>query len=62
MEPGRDSADVARLLNGVEPHRLVTYPPYGGSYDPAWRNAAGASTTCRTGKVLNDDRADWREG
>ena len=32
------------------------------SYDPAWRNqrrAAGA--TKRTGKVLNDDRADWRE-
>ena len=33
-------------------------------YDPGWRNqvgAAGATKTKRTGKVLNDDRADWRE-
>jgi DNA modification methylase len=56
-----DPADVARLLGGVRPHLMVTDPPYGVSYDPAWRNRAGASTTRRTGKVLNDDRADWRE-
>ena len=31
------------------------------NYDPAWRNKAGLSATKRTGKVLNDDRADWRE-
>ena len=31
------------------------------SYDPSWRNTAGLSATKRTGKVLNDDRADWRE-
>ena len=30
-------------------------------YDPSWRNQTGASATRRTGKVLNDDRADWRE-
>jgi DNA modification methylase len=30
-------------------------------YDPAWRNQAGLSSTQRTGKVLNDHRADWRE-
>ena len=41
--------------------RLVTDPPYGVEYDPAWRNDAGAAKTTRTGKVLNDDRADWRE-
>ena len=28
---------------------------------PDWRNRAGAAKTKRTGKVLNDDRADWRE-
>ena len=28
---------------------------------PSWRNKAGAASTRRTGKVLNDDRADWRE-
>jgi hypothetical protein len=40
---------------------MVTDPPYGVEYDPAWRNQTGASATKRTGKVLNDDRADWRE-
>ncbi len=40
---------------------MVTDPPHGVSYDPAWRNACGPSQTARTGKVLNDDRADWRE-
>jgi DNA modification methylase len=30
-------------------------------YDPDWRNRAGTSQTKRTGKVLNDDRADWRD-
>jgi DNA modification methylase len=56
-----DADDVAALLNGVEPHLMVTDPPYGVAYDPAWRNAAGAAKTVRTGKVLNDDRADWSE-
>jgi DNA modification methylase len=55
-----DSATVARLLDGVTPHLMVTDPPYGVDYDPAWRNAAGAAKTRRTGKVANDDRADWR--
>jgi DNA modification methylase len=54
-------ADVVRLLNGVTSHLMVTDPPYGVAYDPEWRNRAGASETKRTGKVLNDNRADWRE-
>jgi len=53
-------ADVARLLDGARPHLMVTDPPYGVNYDPEWRNAAGVSATMRTGKVANDDRADWR--
>jgi DNA modification methylase len=40
---------------------MVTDPPYGVDYDPDWRNRAGASETKRIGKVMNDDRADWRE-
>ena len=55
------ASDVARLLNGVTPQLLVSDPPFGVNYDPAWRNRAGLSETKRTGKVLNDHRADWRE-
>ena len=56
------SADVvSKLLGGVRPLLMVTDPPYGVEYDPSWRNQTGASATRRTGKVLNDDRADWRE-
>ncbi len=55
------ATDVERVLNGTQPLLMVTDPPYGVKYDPAWRNKTGASATKRTGKVLNDDRADWRE-
>ena len=55
-----DAAAVQRLNAGITPHLMVTDPPYGVSYDPDWRNRAGASETKRTGKVMNDDRADWR--
>lgn len=56
-----DAATVAALHGNIGPHLMVTDPPYGVEYDPAWRNKAGASETKRIGKVLNDDRADWRE-
>jgi len=56
-----EAATVKRLLGDVRPHLMVTDPPYGVEYDPDWRNRAGASETKRTGKVLNDNRADWRE-
>jgi DNA modification methylase len=55
------ATDVERLLGDVKPLLMVTDPPYGVEYDPGWRNQAGAAKTKRTGKVLNDDRADWRE-
>ena len=55
------ATDVERVLGTVKPLLMVTDPPYGVEYDPAWRNKTGASATKRTGKVLNDDRADWRE-
>ena len=56
-----DASTVAALNGSIIPHLMVTDPPYGVDYDPAWRNRAGASDTKRVGKVLNDDRADWRE-
>lgn len=44
---------------------MVTDPPYGVEYDPDWRNrtlSKGKPIGARaTGKVLNDDNADWRE-
>jgi len=52
---------VGKLLGDLKPLLMVTDPPYGVEYDPSWRNQAGAAKTRRTGKVLNDDRADWRE-
>ena len=55
------AADVERLLSGAVPHLMITDPPFGVNYDPSWRKEAGVSTTSRTGKVANDDRADWRE-
>lgn len=60
------AADVVKILGGVKPHLMVTDPPYGVEYDPAWRNDAiksdGHAVGARaTGQVLNDDRADWRE-
>src|SRR4051794_19475237 len=58
----RSQQDVVRLLNGISPHLMVTDPPYGVSYDPAWRARAGVNLNPRKlGKVANDDQADWRD-
>jgi len=61
------SIDVwQKLLGDVKPHLMVTDPPYGVEYDANWRNNADRSNGKKiggraTGKVLNDDKADWRE-
>jgi DNA modification methylase len=56
------AADVAPVLAGSEPHLMIADPPYGVSYDPSWRARRGLGAgKLAQGKVLNDDRADWRE-
>jgi DNA modification methylase len=57
---------VSKLLGDVKPHLMVTDPPYGVEYDADWRNKAMRSDGSKiggraVGKVLNDDKADWRE-
>jgi len=54
-----DAGTVKALLGDVTPGLMVTDPPYGVEYDPEWRNQRGISNSSRTGKVHNDERADW---
>jgi DNA modification methylase len=57
-----DKATVERVLGGARPHLMVTDPPYGVDYDPAWRSRALKDGAQRAeGVVQNDHRADWRE-
>lgn len=55
--------NVSKLLGGAKPNIMVTDPPYGVEYSADWRYKKGLSnkTGAATGKVLNDDQADWRE-
>ena len=58
--------DVARLLGDCNPVLMVTDPPYGVEYDANWRYevkcANGKPYGGRAiGKIIGDDRADWRE-
>ena len=55
------ASNTQQLFNGAVPHLMVTDPPYGVDYDADWRNKSGLNKSCATGKVLNDDRADWKE-
>jgi len=58
--------DVSALLVDVEPHLMVTDPPYGVEYDATWRKDALPDTNPGKsggmhGAVKNDDNADWSE-
>jgi DNA modification methylase len=56
-----NGATVKELLGPAKPTLMVTDPPYGVNYDPEWRHRAGVNASSRTGKVENDERADWAE-
>jgi len=53
------AGDVTRLLNGAAPLMMATDPPYGVSYNPAWRHRVNPAQRTAVGRVMNDDRADW---
>jgi DNA modification methylase len=60
-------ANVDAVLRGARPHLMVTDPPYGVDYDPAWRDESakkypsmGNRKDTAKGEVRNDDNADWR--
>jgi DNA modification methylase len=54
-----DTGVVAAVLGSTKPLLMVTDPPYGVNYDPAWRHRVGVNSSARTGKVKNDGQADW---
>lgn len=67
-----DAKDVKAVLGKAKPHLMVTDPPYGVSYDPAWRTepgklgSANSSNFTHTHSVRrqglqNDNMADWTD-
>ena len=52
---------VDKLMAGVKPHLMVTDPPYGVNYDPQIGAKRAGIKSGVTGKVLNDDNADWSD-
>lgn len=55
-------AAVDDAMGDDRPHLMVTDPPYGVDYDPAWRSRALKDGRDRAeGTVSGDGRADWRE-
>jgi DNA modification methylase len=58
--------DVNRVLDGCVPVLMVTDPPYGVNYDPAWRTREAekgnlAYAARRISPISHDDRTDWGE-
>ena len=55
--------NVVALMDGQTPTLMVTDPPYGVDYQPAWRtaNVLSGFKGGRLGKVTGDDRADWSD-
>ena len=56
-----EAATVGELLGDDRPNLMVTDPPYGVNYDPSWRERELDTWKAprATGKVQNDDQADW---
>jgi len=50
---------ATRLFANATPALMLTDPPYGVEYDPAWRERAGLGHARQSGTVANDHQADW---
>lgn len=57
----RNADHIQKLLEGIKVSLMVTDPPYGVNYDPNWRASARMGKIASTGKVLNDDQANWAD-
>lgn len=61
------NGDTERLFSGGKPFLMVTDPPYGVDYDPAWREEAAASGRIAargkfaTAYMESDKEAAWKE-
>ena len=51
--------EFGRLLAGATPCLMVTDPPYGVNYQPAFRHQAYPRQRTAVGRVTNDTQADW---
>jgi len=51
---------VADLLQNVQPHLMVTDPPYGVDYQADWREKSGLGSKAH-GLVQNDTQCDWSD-
>lgn len=58
-----DAKMVKKILSDKHPKIMVTDPPYGVKYDPAWRETAldAWKKPRSTGKVLNDNKISWHD-
>jgi DNA modification methylase len=57
--PAATAPTSTALFGNLKPQLMVTEPPYGVDYDPAWRHWLGVNHSNKRGKVRNDERADW---
>jgi DNA modification methylase len=54
-----DATFVSVVMGDGLPNLMVTDPPYGVEYDPAWRHRRGFNKSDKKDKILNDEVADW---
>jgi DNA modification methylase len=55
----RNAPMVSAVLGAARPQLMVTDPPYGVEYDPAWRHRRGVNNSAKKDKIQNDEVADW---